>query len=121
MHESTTSDPPCCDCGEYLSVVDGVLQCPTHGSVRRTRVVNISFERCDAYIGRGSKWGNPFHIGQHGTREEVIALYRNYLLNSPLLSHLSELRGKTLGCHCKPLPCHGDILVELIESDIRGY
>ena len=29
---------------------------------------------------------------------------------------LGELRGKILGCWCKPKPCHGDILVKLVEE-----
>jgi hypothetical protein len=45
----------------------------------------------DVYIGRGSKWGNPFKIGVHGNREEVIAKYEEYLMNSnELLSSLNE-------------------------------
>jgi len=80
-----------------------------------TRVVNIRKEKYDIYIGRPSKWGNPFVIGKDGTREEVIEKYREYILQSPeLLNSLEELRGKTLGCFCKPFGCHGDVLVELL-------
>lgn len=65
----------------------------------------------DIYIGRPSKWGNPYSIGRDGTREEVIAKFERYLLASPaLLAALPELKGKILGCWCKPKPCHGDIL-----------
>ena len=43
--------------------------------------------------------------------------YRLWLLGNPeLLGQLEELRGKTLVCHCKPLPCHGDVLVELLHE-----
>lgn len=66
------------------------------------------------YIGRGSKWGNPFKIGVHGSREEVIMKYAEWLLTQPeLLDALPELRGQNLGCYCAPEPCHGDILLEL--------
>jgi hypothetical protein len=75
------------------------------------------------YIGRktrelqGSIWGNPFQIGRDGTREEVIAKYREYILSKPaLLKQLESLRGKTLGCWCSPQACHGDVLIELLES-----
>lgn len=69
----------------------------------------------DVYIGRGSKWGNPFKIGEHGTREEVIEKYREYISNKPeLLKCLPELKGKTLVCFCKPRACHGDVLAELV-------
>ena len=65
----------------------------------------------DIYIGRGSKWGNPFKIGEHGNREQVIKLYEEYLNNSDLLRDLKQLKGKNLVCFCSPKPCHGDILL----------
>jgi hypothetical protein len=69
------------------------------------------------YIGRGSKWGNPFVIGKHGTRDEVIEKYRQWIVNQPqLLSSLHELRGKDLACFCSPAPCHGMILKELVNG-----
>ena len=83
-----------------------------------TRVVHQSWTPFDVYIGRPSKWGNPFEIGPDGTRAEVIEKYREWLLAQPeLLSQLHELKGKTLGCWCSPLPCHGDVLVELIDRE----
>ena len=85
-------------------------------SMSNTLVVNLRKKAYDVYIGRGSKWGNQFKIGPDGTREDVIEKYRKYILNKPeLLKSLHELKGKTLGCYCKPLACHGDILVELAE------
>jgi hypothetical protein len=39
-------------------------------------VVHCKREPYDVYIGRPSKWGNPFQIGRDGTRDEVIAKYR---------------------------------------------
>ena len=68
----------------------------------------------DVYVGRPSKWGNPFEIGKDGTREEVIAKYEAHLLATPaLMDALPELRGKTLGCWCAPRACHADILTRL--------
>lgn len=83
-----------------------------------TIVVNIANgDEYDVFIGRPSIWGNPFTIGKHGTREQVIEKYRDYILNNPaLMEMLPELRGKRLGCYCAPKPCHGDILVELLEE-----
>ena len=82
-----------------------------------TVVVNRLEESYNVYIGRPSKWGNPFIIGRDGTRLEVIDKYRNYIQSSRLLMMcIPELVGKTLGCWCKPLPCHGDVLVELAEQ-----
>lgn len=85
-----------------------------------TKVVNKKNHiptKDDVYIGRGSKWGNPFPMKVESDREEVLQLYREHLSNSPnLLNALSELEGKTLVCFCKPKKCHGDILIELLEK-----
>lgn len=102
-----------------------------------TTVVNVRCEAFDVYIGRrsvlmvgakgtgpgearqlsASPFGNPFRIGRDGTREQVIEKYRDWIMDRPhLLSQLEELRGKRLGCWCKPAACHGDVLVELIEA-----
>ena len=77
-------------------------------------VVHCKRAQHDVYIGRPSVWGNPFVIGKDGTREQVIAKYRAYVLSNPqLMARIGELRGKTLGCWCAPFACHGDVLVEL--------
>lgn len=91
-----------------------------------TRVVNLNKEPYDIYIGRGSKWGNPYtHIKDKetlavfvvATREEAIAKYREYIQSKPdLMNSLHELEGKVLGCFCKPKSCHGDILLELLTE-----
>ena len=84
----------------------------------KTRVVNRYKEPYDVYIGRPSKWGNPFSIGKDGTREEVIEKYERYLMGKvELLTSLHELRGKVLGCWCKPLACHGDVLVRWVNME----
>ena len=69
------------------------------------------------YIGRPSVWGNPFKIGRDGTRAQVIEKYRAWILTQPnLLSQLPNLNNKALGCWCWPQACHGDILVELVNT-----
>lgn len=84
---------------------------------RSAKVVHCKRAKYDVYIGRPSKWGNPFAIGKDGSREEVIRKYKNYVLaNRDLLKALSELKGKVLGCWCKPKACHGDVLVRLVNS-----
>lgn len=66
------------------------------------------------YIGRPSKWGNPFVIGRDGSRADVIAKYRAWIVARPaLMNALDELRGRDLICWCAPLACHGDVLIEL--------
>ena len=82
----------------------------------KTKVVHCKRSNYDIYIGRPSKWGNPFTIGKDGTRSEVIEKYRIWLMkNQNLLDCLPELKNKILGCWCKPKACHGDVLVELVE------
>jgi len=81
------------------------------------KIVHCKKSSFDVYIGRPSKWGNPFVIGKHGSRETVIAKYRKWLLGQKhLLADLPELRGKVLGCWCDPLPCHGQTLLDLLNA-----
>jgi hypothetical protein len=91
----------------------------------KTTAVNIRKEECDIYCGRPSPWGNPFtHLeGQTlakfkvATREEAIEKYREWITNQPeLMASLHELKGKKLGCFCKPASCHCDVLVELADA-----
>jgi hypothetical protein len=63
------------------------------------------------YIGRGSLWGNPFKIGEHGTRDEVCDRFEREIL--PTLD-LEPLRGKHLVCYCAPLRCHGDSILAML-------
>jgi len=93
------------------------------------KVVHCKKEPFDVYIGRPSPWGNPYSH-KNGTKaqfkvatiEEAIEKYREYLLSNPeLMDKLSELRGKTLGCWCKPGPCHGDVLLELANEGSEYY
>jgi len=85
----------------------------------KTTVVNVKDDEYDVYIGRGTPWGNRFKIGVHGTREEVIEMYKQWFLeNYPLQNRaIKELSGRVLGCHCKPLACHGDVIVEFLENN----
>jgi len=56
------------------------------------KVVNLRKEKYDVYIGRGSKWGNHFVVGRDGSREEVIAKYKEWILkNDELLSCLAPI------------------------------
>lgn len=70
------------------------------------------------YIGRPSKWGNPFTVGPDGTRDEVIQKYADWLADQPqLLDDLEELRGRRLICWCTPARCHGEVLLRLLYGD----
>jgi hypothetical protein len=65
---------------------------------------------------------NPFSYDtparrRDGTRAEVMAKYRAYLLERPdLLALLPGLRGKALACWCAPERCHAEVLAELAEE-----
>lgn len=86
----------------------------------KTAVVHCKRAPSDVYIGRPSKWGNPFTIGRDGSREAVIQAYLDYILTRPdLIAALPELRGKTLGCWCAPLSCHGHVLAYLADHRIE--
>ena len=85
------------------------------------RVVHCKRAPYDVYIGRPSKWGNPFKVGRDGTRDQVIARYQAWLHTQPqLLAALPELAGKTLGCWCAPNRCHGDVLARLTDHAADG-
>jgi hypothetical protein len=103
------------------------------------RVVNIRRDagivheaRCNnryVYIGRGkdSDWGNPFTHIPNGTLakfvvpyDQVLAKYEEHVRSSTMLmNRLGTLRGKVLGCFCRPRACHGDVLVKLFEETFR--
>lgn len=82
------------------------------------KVLNKRVSADGVYIGRPSKFGNPFVIGQHGSRAEVIARYEAWLMSQPALVEAAkrELRGKSLVCWCAPLACHGDVLLRIANS-----
>ena len=91
-------------------------------------VVHCKKAPYDVYIGRPSKWGNPFtHIqdgktlAKHivGSRDEAVDAYREWITNGEgkyLMNDLHELKNKVLGCWCKPQSCHGDVLSELVTK-----
>lgn len=68
----------------------------------------------------GSKWANPYPEKQFG-RAGSIDLYSGHLLtHGGLMEDLWELSGKVLGCWCKPLACHGDLLVEQVNKRVSN-
>ena len=69
------------------------------------------------YIGRGSRWGNPFRIGPDANRADVVAKHEAWLRGRhDLLRAIGELRGHDLVCFCAPAPCHGDLLLRLANG-----
>lgn len=85
-------------------------------------VVHCKKQAYDVFIGRPSKWENPFPMKGEQDRGRVIQEFTTHLLAKPeLLADLSELKGMRLGCYCAPKPCHGDVLIKLIiDNYFRG-
>ena len=68
-----------------------------------------------------SKFANPYKIGKDGTRDEVIEKYELHIKaklerDASLQTELINLKGKNLGCWCFPEPCHGNVLLKLIDE-----
>lgn len=68
-----------------------------------------------------SMFANPFKIDNNNSREVVIAKYKKYILNKInkleiTKQDLLNLKGKNLGCWCYPEKCHGNVLIEIIDS-----
>lgn len=88
--------------------------------VQRKRSKGWRMPENTVYVGRPSKWGNPYIPSNDEERPRAAAFYREWLeeLRRRGLAHdLEELRGKNLACWC-PLdePCHADILLELANK-----
>ena len=105
-----------------------------------TRISVVNIGRCpdfgkegDFYIGRQflhkgrlfrtSKYANPYGMARGLTREHTIEQYTDYLYAEGLAYDVQEdLAGvKRLGCWCKPLPCHGDVLVSIAAHGPEWY
>lgn len=94
-------------------------------AIQVTAVVNRDRgDSFDAYIGRGTLWGNPFVVGgQEGQfdRDEAIEKYKAHF-ESNILGDESKrrgilgLRGMRIACHCKPLACHGDVIASYLNG-----
>jgi hypothetical protein len=94
-----------------------------------TTVVNKRTDTYDVYIGRGSPFGNQWtHIKGNtlaqyvvATREESIAEFKKDFLkrvetDQEFREQVLSLKGKRLGCFCKPLACHGDVIKEWLDK-----
>lgn len=87
-----------------------------------TTVVNLRHEDAyDVYIGRPGEFGNPYTVQTYG-REKAIELYRKHfyarLQREPAFkAQVHALKGKVLGCFCKPEACHGDIIAQYLNGE----
>ena len=102
-------------------------------------IVNKYHGKSGEYIGRGSPLGNPFVIGKHGTREEVIQLYKTWLelqikpygkeqwVNTAVCNELNKIAQDYLDgnevkllCYCAPAKCHGEVIRDIILKAINN-
>lgn len=100
--------------------------------IQRTRAKGWKMPPNTVYVGRPSRWGNPWVVrsadgdAAYGivipaiTAEQAVALYRDWLMTS--IGHysdlLDELRGKNLACWCRlDQPCHADTLLVHVELE----
>ena len=93
-------------------------------------VVNKRAEPYDVYVGRPSKWGNPYSHKRSSlakfktaTRTEAVEKFKNLLACDAELYRAARrsLRGKVLGCWCAPQQCHGDVLAKLANAPRNYY
>jgi hypothetical protein len=128
------------DDGEEFPIENSFLH--THNIPSRiitisiTRVININNQTefksqrstpTYEYIGRGSRWGNPYSIFDiedldegEDPRELVISNFKYDFeydkMRTAKKDEIYSLAGKRLGCFCKPFSCHGDILADFLNS-----
>lgn len=85
------------------------------------KVLNKRVSDDGVYIGRPSKFGNPFVIGCDGDRDEVVRKYERFLMGRPDLVEAAkrELKGQNLVCWCAPHACHGDVLLRIANEAMK--
>lgn len=82
-------------------------------------------EPFDVYVGRPSPFGNPFVPHSPGERLTVIEQYRQWFIrklkaDATFAAQVDELRGKRLGCHCAPQPCHAAVIAAYLNGEPIG-
>ena len=95
-------------------------------STMQTVVVNIYKEQFDVYIGRAGRgqdgyFGNPFRIGCGMSREDAVQRFQKYFTeriqkDAEFKRRILALKGKRLGCFCKPKACHGDVIADWLDK-----
>ena len=104
--------------------------------VQRTRKAGGGMPAGAVYVGRPTRWGNPFRVGDRvlvpgstggpdGAEWEVlsasraIALYEAHIRARPKLvaAARSDLAGRDLACWCAlDQPCHADVLLKIANA-----
>lgn len=91
--------------------------------IQRKRTKGWKMPPNTVYVGRPTKFGNPFLVGSNEkdwSPEEAVAMYRQFLKHGGTYAGIDAvmaLRGKNLACWC-PLdqPCHADVLLEIANE-----
>jgi Domain of unknown function (DUF4326) len=96
------------------------------GNNVQTVVVNINKEQFDVYIGRAGRgeegyFGNPFRMGNGISREDAVKGFQEYFTeriekDTEFKRRVLALKGKRLGCFCKPKACHGDVIADWLNK-----
>ena len=70
------------------------------------------------YVGRPTKWGNPYEVGKDGDLDHVLMRYEQYLVKHPELVEAAkrELKGRNLVCWCSPKKCHATTLLRIANG-----
>lgn len=103
--------------------------------IQRQRTKGWRMPEGAVYVGRGSKWGNPFRLNDIMPTDDGVRIVRTHA-HAVALFHtrvrfdeadLSELRGKDLACWCALAypdgtiyPCHADVLLEWANGETSG-
>ena len=92
-------------------------------------VVNLRQHRYDVYIGRAGKgqpdtFGNPFRVGVDGAQGECVKKFEDWFYSDDgafFRSHVDATikPGDVLGCFCKPLACHGDVIAAYVNNNYQ--
>lgn len=73
------------------------------------------------YVGRPTKFGNPFYLHCESQRDEVCDKYEHWIAEpeqAQLRARIkSELKNKNLVCWCAPARCHADTLLRIASEE----
>lgn len=108
--------------------------------IQRKRTKGFKMPENCTYVGRPTKFGNPFSVEQFG-REKAVEMFSECLDNNVMcyiyldeleattafnhMKHISknieELRGKNLACFCSlDQICHADVLLNILQNGTQG-
>ncbi|HUX57116.1 MAG TPA: DUF4326 domain-containing protein [Bacteroidales bacterium] len=110
--------------------------------IQRKRTKGWKMPENTIYVGRPSKWGNPFKVTKEITQEKSVEMYKECILNNAMgyaychkydnlfgsevfkyfywiSTNIHKLKGANLSCWCKlSEKCHTDILLELANKEL---